>query len=347
MPDTMDEVLEILSDTDPEYGDNALANHGPMAAEALVVMGRSDVVMPWAEAYKSRLQEPPQARDAISRDDWRESLGDTSRIADWIVFFDRELAEAPWAEVLGRWVPRLAPAVVAAGTHGLIRTAHAVRSLADSETPQRVHELAEGLGFWAARYKLLPGTPSGGNAGHTPGEALAHVQRINGPDVELRGGGVAHQLSGLDHEPSFTGAIDLADTSGDLSRLISDLTETFAGLYLTNDRGLVAFVHGVTAPSALRHLVPYISETEARVAARYAWQACAAIYAWYATGAPPSTSDYTAPTESHEELIDRAVAANGPHSIKFTEACLREYALNPKPVYLAAAYDAAERVGAS
>ena len=34
----MDEVLEILSDTGPEYGDNGLANHGPMAAEALVVM---------------------------------------------------------------------------------------------------------------------------------------------------------------------------------------------------------------------------------------------------------------------------------------------------------------------
>jgi hypothetical protein len=33
------------------------------------------------------------------------------------------------------------------------------------------------------------------------------------------------------------------------------------------------------------------------------------------------------------------------HTIKFTEACLREYALNPKPVYLVAARDIAERVG--
>jgi hypothetical protein len=43
--------------------------------------------------------------------------------------------------------------------------------------------------------------------------------------------------------------------------------------------------------------------------------------------------------------MDRAVAAGGAHTIKFTEACLREYALNPAPVYLLAAYDAAERVG--
>ncbi len=42
---------------------------------------------------------------------------------------------------------------------------------------------------------------------------------------------------------------------------------------------------------------------------------------------------------------DRAVIAGGAHSIKFTEACLREYAINPNPVYLVAACDVTERVG--
>ena len=32
-----------------------------------------------------------------------------------------------------------------------------------------------------------------------------------------------------------------------------------------------------------------------------------------------------------------ALATGDEHAIKFTEACLREHALNPKPVYLAAA----------
>ena len=49
--------------------------------------------------------------------------------------------------------------------------------------------------------------------------------------------------------------------------------------------------------------------------------------------------------EDREELIDRAVAATGAYSIEFTEACLREYAVNPNPIYLLAAKDAAERVG--
>ena len=88
-----------------------------------------------------------------------------------------------------------------------------------------------------------------------------------------------------------------------------------------------------------------MAEADARLAAKYAWQACAAIYSWYSVAAPLDTSDLAVPTEDHEELKDRAVAAGGAHSIKFTEACLREYALNPKPVYLVAARDVAERVG--
>ena len=75
-------------------------------------------------------------------------------MGDWVTLFDRQLAEAPWQDVVRSWVPRLSPALIAAATHGLIRTSHAVRSLGTSETPQRLHELAEGLGFWAAR---LPG----------------------------------------------------------------------------------------------------------------------------------------------------------------------------------------------
>src|SRR5262252_10848165 len=77
----------------------------------------------------------------------------------------RELAEAPWQAVLQAWVPRLAPGLWAAATHGPIRTGHAVRSLAARTTPQRLHELAEGLGYWAARYQVLPGRPAGRRTG--------------------------------------------------------------------------------------------------------------------------------------------------------------------------------------
>ena len=156
-------------------------------------------------------------------------------------------------------------------------TGHAVRSLAARATPQRLHELAEGLGYWAARYQTLPGRPSGRHTGHAPSAAVQYVRRVHGPDFGASGS-IVQQIKGLDNKPEFARRYDLVDTTGDLSWFISELTETCAGIYLANPKGLIAFVHAVTAPSALRLLAPYLCEAEARRAARYAWQA-----------APPST----------------------------------------------------------
>lgn len=343
MSATIDEVLDILHRTGPDLV-SGNSNHGPMAAEALFALGRPDAVLPWIEGYKSRFQDRPQTRNPLSPEGWQASLGDRSRSADWVAFFDRELVEAPWQAVLQTWVPHLAPGLWAAATHGLIRTGHAVRSLAASATPQRLHELAEGLGYWAARYQVLPGSPSGRYTGYSPSQAVQYVARVHGPDFEAQGS-IVQQVKGLDEQPEFAQAVDLVDTAGDLSWFISELTETCAGIYLANPTGLIGFVHTVTAPSALRLVAPYLSDADARLAARYAWQACAAIYAWYSTTPPPATADLMPPTEGLCTVIDRAVTAGGAHTIKFTEACLREYALNPQPVYLLAARDAAERVG--
>jgi len=340
---TVDEMLDLLSPYGAERA-NGNANHGPMAAEALFELDRAEAVLPWVEQYKSGLTDRPKAADPIPRSDWREALGDRERLSDWTAFFDRELAEADWKEVLSQWAPRLAPAVMAAATHGLLRTSHAARSLSAGETPQRLHELAQGLGYWAARYQTLPGSPSPQNGGLSPRSAVEQVERLHGPDFD-GSGPIFQGVKLLEEHPEFAGTIDLVETSGGLSEFISDLTETFAGIYLANPKNLIAFVHTVTAPSALRMLAPYLKDADARLTARYAWQACAAVYSWYSTAPPPNTSELAVPKEDQEELKDRAIAAGGAHSIKFTEACLREYSFNPKPVYLVAARDVSERVG--
>ena len=340
---TIDEMLDLLSFASTEQA-NGNANHGPMASEALFALGRDEAVLPWVEDYRNRLIDRPPPSIPISHSDWQDSLGKRDRLGDWIEFFQNELKLAPWQDVVRQWVPRLAPAVMSAATHGLIRTSHAVRSLSTAETPQRTYELAQGLGYWAARYYTLPGTPSGVKADNTPRVALNHVERLHGPEFDGTGS-IVEQIKGMEDHPEFAPAIDLVDTSGDISRFISNLTETFAGIYLASPKNLVAFVHTVTAPSALRMLAPYLDDADAHQAARYAWQACAAVYSWYSTVPAQDTSSLEAPTGDHEDLIDRAVAAGGAHSIKFTEACLREYALNPTPVYLVAARDATERVG--
>ena len=347
MPDgaggPLDEALEIVHRTGPEFGPG-LSNHAPMAAEALSVLGCGERAVGWVERYRTRLDEPPRGLSPISADGWREALGEVSRAADWTAFFERELREAPWQAVIGRWVPRLAPGLMAGATHGPIRAAHAVRALAAAETAPRLRELAHGLGYWAARYQPLPGSPAADGAALPPVEALAQVPRLHEPGFQFAGL-IFESVAKLDEEPSFEPVIGLSGPGDDVGAYLSQLTEVCAGLYLADRGAPIAFIHTVTAPSALRHFAPYLRDADAWLAARYAWQACAAIYSWYMLE-EPEFGPVEAPDAGRGELIERAVANGDEHAIKFTEACLREYGLNPSPVYLAAAADVSERLAA-
>ena len=337
----LDEALEIVHRTGPEFGPG-LSNHAPMAAETLSVLERGDRAVGWVERYSAHLDDPPRGLAPISREDWREALGEIARAADWTAFFERELRESPWRSVIGEWTPRLAPGLMAGATHGPIRTAHAVRSLAEAETEPRLRELAHGLGYWAARYQPLPGAPAADDAALGPAEALPQVPRLHETGFQFEGL-IFESVAKLDDEPSFEPVIGLSGPDGDVSAYLSRLTEVCAGWYLADRAAPIAFIHTVTAPSALRHLAPYLGDSDARLAARYAWQACAAVYSWYMLE-EPSPAPTAAPGADREELVERAVANGDEHAIKFAEACLREYELNPAPVYLAAAADVSERL---
>ena len=57
--DILDEGLHRLAGTGPEFS-GGLSNHGPMAAEAMVRLGRSDAVGRWLDRYLRRLDEAPR-----------------------------------------------------------------------------------------------------------------------------------------------------------------------------------------------------------------------------------------------------------------------------------------------
>ena len=159
MNSTFDEALERLRGTGSEVAGGPAPNHGPMAAEALVAMGCDDVVVAWADRYRRQLDAIPPPRSPVTAENWAQALGAIDRFGDWVAFFRAQLAEAPWQVVFGEWIGRLLPATPSAGAHGLIRTAHALRALADAETSLRVEELGVALAYWAAYYRKLPGTP--------------------------------------------------------------------------------------------------------------------------------------------------------------------------------------------
>ncbi len=342
--DALEEALERFAPTGPEFA-GGLANHGPMAAEALLTLGRAEAVEPWVDSYRRRLGPPPAPRDPIRAAEWQDALGRFDRVGDWTVFFERQLAEGPWPSVLSTWAGRLAPGLVGAATHGLIRAAHATRNLSRKDTPLRRHELAEGLAYWAARFHRLPESEAARPGGRRPSEALAEVARVPA-DQQVRYGLITDRLAPLSGFAAFRGVADLVDTSGDPSAVLSDLTSTFARVYLeqANHTALqvITFIHGVTGPSAVRLLLPHVAAPVQASLLRYAWQAAAGFYA--ALGRPPGPPAVSPRASSASDLIERAVDNGDEHAIKFTEACLREHALLPRPVFLEAARDATARL---
>jgi hypothetical protein len=332
----MDRALRFLGDYGPDLS-NGFTNHAPMVAEALSAMGRADAVMPWLE-QNWPLRGLMMPREAASHPiaDWKAALGNNAPF-DWSAFLFADLTASGWQDFVTRWTARLAPGACSDAAHGIIRAGHAVRSMDEHGTPERLREIADAFGMWAAGYATLPvaeysGTPLRARA------AIAQVPFSLGKAREERGG-FTTGLKSLNDFPGFAPVIGMLDVSGDASQILSELTETFTRVYLANAHDpytVIAFIHGVTALAALRTLAAYLDAKTARAGLRYGWQTASALYSVYGTR-QPDFGKAAAPDETPHRLIALAVDTGDDHAIKFTEVCLREYALNPNPVYLAAA----------
>lgn len=333
----MDEALDFLSAYGPDLV-NGFTNHAPMVADALCALGRADAVMPLLRQQTPAFLPRPQPRGMIDPEEWCAALGNNGA-GEWSTFFETALCSRRWQDVLAEWAVRLAPGISAAAAHGAIRTSHAARSLGEEETPSRRRELADGLGYWAAHYSTLPAADATTRPSRAQ-EAIGAVPLV--PLANRRAhSSISAALADLEMFPDFAPAIGLLDVNGDPARILSDVTETFARVYLANAgvHATIAFIHGITGPVALRSLLPLLPADAARAALRYAWQTGAALYATYGATAP-SMEAIAAPPGGRTALIDAAIASGDYHAIKLTEAALREYELNPSPAYLAAAHHA-------
>ena len=95
----LDEALERFQAGALEYA-GGLANHGPMAAEALLRLGHAAKLPGFLELYAPRrgARQVGQAMDESQR---QEALGRFERMPDWVATFERALQEGPWQQVLG------------------------------------------------------------------------------------------------------------------------------------------------------------------------------------------------------------------------------------------------------
>jgi|SRR5579875_1320427 len=337
----LDENLSRLAQTGPEFH-GGLSNHGPMAAEALVRLGRADQVESWVGGYLGQLEEPPGTVTRITGETWPEALGDYRRVGDWEQYLARQLDAEPWLDVLARWWPRLLPGLAAGATHGVIRTSHAARSLAATPSPERQAELARALAYWAASYLELPGAPR--TAGHLGiGAALAALPVA--PRVAEPGLITSRLTTALSAEPEFPDAVSALRPPADVQADLLSLAVRFAGIFLAHGRARpIAFLHAVTAPVAARSVLGLLPPELGRPSYDALWQVAAGLWVGYADGTVPEPLP-AGPPPVRADLADRAVANGDEHAIKLTEACLRLHAESPDPVLLHAAARACELLG--
>ncbi|WP_280459092.1 questin oxidase family protein [Nocardia carnea] len=350
--DAVNDALERLDDLGYErnLGGGDLANHGPMAAEALAVLGHAAAIPDWVAVYRAAAphHEPPVPYQRLTdaESDWRAALGDIGRAGDFEELFRRQMADDGWREVLVRWWPRLLPGPMTGLTHGLIRTAHAVRGLSSTDQPAvlQLGELARALGYWAARFIDAPGPGRlTGRAGVAA--AIAGVPRLPEPEsppqamARLR---TPHTMPG--YEQSLTA---LAPERAD--GLLSRMTAHFAGVCGAHavTQFPIPLIHGVTAPAAARLVLPHLPEELYEPTLAAVWQAQVTLLMAATTDssgeAEAAGHAQQADVPPWDELISRAVDHGDEHVIKFTEAGLRENALSPDPRY-AWAVDRAQRL---
>ncbi len=333
----LDDAYDRLRSTGPEF-DGWLSNHGPMAAEALARNGHDGEISVWLDGYCRRLEATPGPSRRI--DDWRAALGDPRRLGDWLGWFDEQLRERPWTEALRTWWPRLIPGIAAGATHGVIRVGHAVRVLREEgESPARIAELAQGLGYWAARWQPVPGaTGPGGRL-----DAEAAVAAV--PPVPHQVGGIVSRLAQLEHLDGWPQSQQAIAAPAGWEGFLRDVVIAAVRRYATHAHGNpVMLVHAATAPNAVLRTLPSLPTEQWSASASAAWSASAAVHAAYApaAGAPLSTAPATA-----ADTFDRAARHGDEHVIKLADTALDTYSWTGEETALAAVAKAATLIEAA
>jgi hypothetical protein len=338
-----DEALERLHEGGLEYA-GGLANHGPMAVEALERLGHQALIPAFLGLYAPRLPLM-EVGLPIPEPDMAASRGDWSRASDWVATFETRLVESDWRDVVGDCIPELMPGIFAGAGHGLLRTAHAVRSLEEQDSPLRRRELARGLAYWSARYQSLPGCP--GNGAVPVGRLVEEFSTW--PQVgeaDARSGLFFESVRRLDRFSAYSAAVDRYDAphAEELDSFLSELSRLAAAAYLAHPESRIAYVHALTIPSAWRLVSPYLARQHACLGGSYVFQAMAAMHSLFGERTEIAESDDEVRRVAGGdwgEIRYHAACSLQEHAIKMVEACWREDQISEAPILRLAAADAA------
>lgn len=337
----LDDALARIHETSAVWR-GALANHAPMASEALIELGRADAIDAFLEAYGENLEPAPRiAEERLV--DWRAALGQRAAAPALTGHFLAAIADDGVDAVVDAALPVLFEGVLAGSLHGLLRLSHALRAWGHRPTDIRAREIAHALGYWASEHSPLAGDPgSRPRSGFTPTQALAAVPTL--PEERWVDGIITERALASARWPPFLEALPPVDfESASIEQTLSSLTSLAATLFLNTEspRARFTYLHAITGTSALRQVLPRLTADAQRLALRHHWHALAAIQCMTSTlrteaerQAPPPAIE----SVDVDRLVEAAVASRDDHAIKLTAAVLTERAHHDEPRLLMAAW---------
>jgi hypothetical protein len=220
----LDEAYERLNGAWLE-NERGFVNHGPMACEALCVMGLDTEIAAWADRSARPRRSNARASHGLITE-WEGSLGQSHLLDEWVGHFAHHIKEFGWRDTVAIWVPRLMPSMAAKLFHALIRTAHATRAIDAVDSQPRREELAFALGYWASRFE--------------------YGRSASSPVV-----------------PGPVGDLERENNVGDVQNRIAEIANRAAHRFVA--RPDVFTLHGVTGAMAVHLLAAHIPVAAARL----------------------------------------------------------------------------------
>lgn len=313
-----------------------LANHLPMILVAMQRMGANDRRLEeFCEIYRVQngLVPVPAPQGAITRENWRDFLGEREREGDYRAFFREEVRRLGATPAARLYLPALFDGFAASAMHAFMRMAYATWTDNDEET-------GIALGYWAATYLDL-GTGQGApGSTEDPLDVLAHM--YGPPDfrhIVTECDLLWHNMRAVAAKPDFAPVHDMLiigpDTMDRFARL------SLALFAATQDFSLL---HALTGTHWLRMMAP--RSPDPTVPMRRFWQAIASLIPKIGFPDIPSVAQVEEwrrqKAPDWPEIFAEAVRHDDEHDLSLTFSASEEFKLYRDPLYN---YVAAKRLG--
>ena len=312
-----------------------LANHLPMVLVALHRMGASNVRL---EAYCHVYHEqhglvPVPARvGEITRDTWRDFLGEREREADYRAFFAGEVARLGATQAATLYLPELIPGIAASAMHAFMRMAYATLIDSDEET-------GIALAYWAATYLSLGPSQERVPATYDPAEVLATMAgEATFRHVETERDLLWHFMRAIALKPEFAPVVDMLAIGPETHDRVARCSLALYASTLD-----FCALHALTGTHWLRVIAPRTPDSETPL--RYFWQAIAALAPKIGFPSLPSEDQLEAWRRMRlpdwPEIFREAITRDDEHDLSLSFSASEEFKRYGDPLYK---YAAAKRL---